>query len=384
MKEIITLQFGSTANFVGTHYWNTQDELFSPWYAPQGEDAVPEINHQHLYRTGYTEKYQETYTPRMVLFDIKGNLGSLRAGGYQYNQSQYVNPEAQMEELRMNGYNVDFYASEKEEKNAFLQSLHEDEYGAEDGAEGEAEYEGESAYRYGDNTERARANPEFASNETSAQTTDGGEDVAEGADWEPPVPDYQLDKVVKVWSDYLKVHLHPRSVQTLPFVQEGGFELFGAGNWSTGGMVTPEISEEAFDRVRFFLEEADSIQGFQCFVDFDSGFGGFAQDLLQELKDECRTSAFVAFSVMSPSEEIAKAEEKREKEETAAAAGGATAGGGAGVSEEEETGCMSSVLAKQRVRRRMNEAMGTHALLEICQLHVPLRSINWETRAECR
>jgi hypothetical protein len=306
----------------------------------------------------------------MVLFDIKGNLGSLRTGGYLYNQGQYADPETQMEELKMQGYDIDFYKSEKEEKNKFLQSLEEDEY------EAEAEYSGESAYRYGDMTERAQANPDFASTEPSAPGAEAGEGVPANAggdgELEPPAPDFKLEEVVKVWSDYLKVHLHPRSIQTLPFIQEGGFELFNAGRWNTGGVITPDISEAAFDRVRFFLEESDSIQGFQCFVDFDNGFGGFAQDLLTELKDECRTAAFVGFSVMSPSEEAAAAEEKKKAEEAIAA-------GEVSSAPSEGSGRTGSLLTKQRIRRRMNEALGTHALLDICQLHVPLRSINWES-----
>lgn len=52
-KEIITLQFGHYANFVGAHWWNTQEAGFQ--YTSQ-ENIPSEINHDVLYREGLTVK----------------------------------------------------------------------------------------------------------------------------------------------------------------------------------------------------------------------------------------------------------------------------------------------------------------------------------------
>ena len=53
--------------------------------------------------------------------------------------------------------------------------------------------------------------------------------------------------------------------------------------------------EQILDNMRYFLEECDKLQAAQCLVDFDSGFGSVACDVLQELKDECRTLPVVCF-----------------------------------------------------------------------------------------
>lgn len=64
-REIISLQLGHHANFVGTHYWNTQTAY----------SDNEEIDHGILFRA----EARDTWTPRMVLVDLKGaqvNTGS--------------------------------------------------------------------------------------------------------------------------------------------------------------------------------------------------------------------------------------------------------------------------------------------------------------------
>ena len=63
MKEIITLQFGTGANFMGSHFWNMQDVSYQPWFFNEddgqggSEPAAQEseIDSSHLYRVGQTE-----------------------------------------------------------------------------------------------------------------------------------------------------------------------------------------------------------------------------------------------------------------------------------------------------------------------------------------
>lgn len=56
MKEILYIQAGTLPNFVGTHFWNTQESYFQ--YDGDGGDdkAEPEINHDISFREGLSPK----------------------------------------------------------------------------------------------------------------------------------------------------------------------------------------------------------------------------------------------------------------------------------------------------------------------------------------
>ena len=60
MKEILYIQAGSLPNFVGTHFWNTQESYFE--YdgddGDEDDDGVgePEINHDISFREGLSQK----------------------------------------------------------------------------------------------------------------------------------------------------------------------------------------------------------------------------------------------------------------------------------------------------------------------------------------
>uniref|UniRef100_A0A8D9AWZ6 Protein misato homolog 1 n=1 Tax=Cacopsylla melanoneura TaxID=428564 RepID=A0A8D9AWZ6_9HEMI len=68
-SEIITLQFGQYSNFIGTHWWNLQEAGFD--YTP---DLISDINHDVLFREGLNHRKEVTFTPRMLLVDLKGSL----------------------------------------------------------------------------------------------------------------------------------------------------------------------------------------------------------------------------------------------------------------------------------------------------------------------
>ncbi|KAL6176705.1 hypothetical protein ACLB2K_053338 [Fragaria x ananassa] len=160
MKEIVTLQAGGFANFVGSHFWNFQ--------------GVP------------------TYTPQLLSVDLQGSLGSMSSSGTVYNGGSSV--------------------------------------------------------------------------PSSVMTWD----IVE-----------QLENDVQYWTDYSKAHYHPQSLYELsgPWIDAHKFDNYGIGRDSfSGGLHGEEMS----DRLRFFIEESDHIQGFQFIVD-DSG--GKASRLLC-IKDE--------------------------------------------------------------------------------------------------
>jgi len=57
MKEILYIQAGTLPNFVGTHFWNTQESYFQ-YDGDEGDDGAdePEINHDTSFREGLSPK----------------------------------------------------------------------------------------------------------------------------------------------------------------------------------------------------------------------------------------------------------------------------------------------------------------------------------------
>jgi hypothetical protein len=57
MKEVLYIQAGTLPNFVGTHFWNTQESYFQ-YDGDEGDDETdePEINHDVSFREGLSPK----------------------------------------------------------------------------------------------------------------------------------------------------------------------------------------------------------------------------------------------------------------------------------------------------------------------------------------
>lgn len=75
-REILTLQFGHYTNYVGSHFWNIQELSFD-----YTGTVKTECNHDILYREGQSSSSEVTYTPRLLLADLKGSLKTLPATG---------------------------------------------------------------------------------------------------------------------------------------------------------------------------------------------------------------------------------------------------------------------------------------------------------------
>jgi len=57
MKEILYIQAGTLPNFVGTHFWNTQESYFQyDGDAGADETGEPEISHDISFREGMSQK----------------------------------------------------------------------------------------------------------------------------------------------------------------------------------------------------------------------------------------------------------------------------------------------------------------------------------------
>ncbi|MCJ1413182.1 mtDNA inheritance, partitioning of the mitochondrial organelle [Ptychographa xylographoides] len=73
MHEIVTIQLGQRANYVATHYWNTQESYHTFPPAPPSL-----VDHDISFRQGIGADGVETYMPRTVIYDLKGGFGSLK------------------------------------------------------------------------------------------------------------------------------------------------------------------------------------------------------------------------------------------------------------------------------------------------------------------
>ncbi|KAL4377089.1 hypothetical protein GQ457_02G023840 [Hibiscus cannabinus] len=65
MREIVTAQVGGFANFIGSHFWNFQDEMLGLAADPYGDPLfkTKSLNMGILYRIGETHQVQ-------IAFDI--------------------------------------------------------------------------------------------------------------------------------------------------------------------------------------------------------------------------------------------------------------------------------------------------------------------------
>ena len=81
MHEILTLQLGHRANYLATHFWNTQESYFT---YDSTHDISP-VDHDVHFRAGIGAAGVETYTPRTLIYDLKGGFGSLKKWDGVYN-----------------------------------------------------------------------------------------------------------------------------------------------------------------------------------------------------------------------------------------------------------------------------------------------------------
>ncbi|XP_023409816.1 protein misato homolog 1 isoform X2 [Loxodonta africana] len=294
-REVVTLQLGHFAGFVGAHWWNQQvwtpgaapAELFgisssefqpvscessSPRSVPpqdaalvrpaDGKEPPGELCPDVLYRTGRTVHGQDTYTPRLILMDLKGSLSSLKQEGGLYRDKQLDAAIAWQGKL----------TTHKEElcpKNPYLQTL--------GSAEGVLSSDG--VWRV-----KSIPNGKGPLPLTTAKT---------------PKPLMPTEGSIRVWSDFLRVHLHPRSICMIQKYNHDGetgrLEAFGQGE---SILKEPGYLEELEDRLHFYVEECDYLQGFQILCDLHDGFSGVAAKTAELLQDEYSGRGVIAWGLL--------------------------------------------------------------------------------------
>nr|CAD7442278.1 unnamed protein product [Timema bartmani] len=155
-----------------------------------------------------------TYTPRLLLVDLKGSLGHLPEKGELYEQ-----PLANPEIVPWPREKVEVLTEPTTTKNEFLQDIDEENVMDQDDGH------------------------------TSKTVVQDALKV------------YKLENVVKVWADYLRQRFHPRTVSIVNKYEHANdsqpfnnYKL-GANLWNT-----EQFEEDFTDRIRNLVEECDNMQ----------------------------------------------------------------------------------------------------------------------------
>ncbi|XP_022613124.1 protein misato homolog 1 isoform X2 [Seriola dumerili] len=249
-REVITLQLGHYSNFVGTHWWNLQDASLS--YDP--ETPLGEIQNDVVFREGQTLGGHVTYTPRLIAMDLKGSLRTLRQEGSLYDPGKDTSAVTWEGSLMM-------HKESPPAKNSFLEDLDKLDKG---------EILAEADFSCSSQPQRSAASLSVDTvNSRLAQVQKG----------------YRLEGNVKVWSDFLRIHLHPRTISVIHQYNHDGeahrLEAFGQGEALLQGAVLEDLE----DKLHFFVEECDYLQGFQVLCDMADGFAGLGSKVTEMLLD---------------------------------------------------------------------------------------------------
>nr|XP_023030368.1 protein misato [Leptinotarsa decemlineata] len=251
-KEILTLQFGHYSNFVGTHWWNIQEQGFE-----YNSNIPSEINHDVLYREGLSPRGEVTFTPRLLLVDLKGSLKTLPEIGELYERLPHPS---------------------------------------------------EVKVEWDENLVETRPGPSEVKNKFQADLEDPEKLQSVSKE------SYDFDKDARVWSDFLYTRFHPRTVNIVKEYQHCNentpFDAFplGASLWKT-----PQFEEDFSDKIRNYIEECDGFQGFHVLTDCTNAFGGLTSSCMEHLQDDYGRKSILVFPVIPshfPDNEYQTEEEK--------------------------------------------------------------------------
>ncbi|KAI9871748.1 MAG: mtDNA inheritance, partitioning of the mitochondrial organelle [Pleopsidium flavum] len=227
MHEIITLQFGQRSNYLATHFWNAQESYFT--YS--GDEPSP-VDHDIHFRQGIGADGSETFTPRTLIYDLKGGFGSLRKINALY---------------------------EKQEEQDLLKGL----------------WDGNVVVQ----------------KQASIEQNEYQKSLDEGL----PPPALSTE-TIRYWSDFNRVFYHPKSIVQLNDFELNSrlvpFEKWDVGEELFSNL---DKEHDLLDRdLRPFAEECDQLQALQIVTTVDDAWGGFAAKYIDRLRDDFgKTSIWV-------------------------------------------------------------------------------------------
>ncbi|KAI2612785.1 tubulin domain-containing protein, partial [Hypoxylon fragiforme] len=233
MREIITLQLGQQSNYLATHFWNTQESYFT-----YGTDEESPIDHNVHFRPGLGADGSDTFTPRTVIYDLKGGFGTLR----KINALYEIGDDAASSSLWPGQMVV--HRQPPIETSAFQESLDTGQTPPELNT---------STVRYWSDFNRIFFHPRSIIQ----------------------LSEYELNSTIQPFE---KWHM--------------GEDLFAS----------LDKEHDLPDRdLRPFVEEADQMQGFQIMTGIDDAWGGFAAKYIERLRDEYGKIPIWVFGVQEPS-----------------------------------------------------------------------------------
>ncbi|KAL8733133.1 MAG: hypothetical protein Q9166_002325 [cf. Caloplaca sp. 2 TL-2023] len=221
MHEIVTLQLGHRANYLSTHFWNAQESYFE--YGASSEPST--IDHDVHFRAGQGSKGEDTYTPRTLIYDLKGGFGGLQKWAGLYDQGDIEHTPNNLWDGSM----------VKQQDTPIAQSAYQ-----------KALDEGHE--------ELPKLHPQ----------------------------------TVRYWSDFTRVFYHPRSIIQINDYELGS-TMLPFEKWESGEELFSKLDtdHDLLDRdIRSWAEECDQLQAIQIFASADDAWGGFASKYIESLKDE--------------------------------------------------------------------------------------------------
>ncbi|KAI9802066.1 MAG: mtDNA inheritance, partitioning of the mitochondrial organelle [Piccolia ochrophora] len=219
MREIVTLQLGQKSNYVATHFWNAQESYFT--YSAEQESP---IDHDVHFRPGIGADGTETFTPRTLIYDLKGGFGTLRKINALYELNNESSPSPSL-------------------------------------------WDGPSS---------TQKQPVIEESPYQRSLNQG---------LQPPS---LSTSTVRYWSDFNRVFYHPRSiVQLNDYELNSSLLPFERWNLGEELFDSLDKEHDLIDRdLRPFAEECDQLQGLQIITEADNAWGGFAGRYLDRLRDE--------------------------------------------------------------------------------------------------
>ncbi|KAJ6226596.1 distribution regulator misato [Anaeramoeba flamelloides] len=342
--ELIYLQFGHYANFVGTHLWNIQ--------------CTENMNGPLSQNRSFIVREKTTY-PRLLLFDERGSLGSLTKEGtlssfvknkkisdpyldkeikketrqsftWQGNYEQIITDEPYKKNFFLKSYLEKSEQEKEEELEEQLRQMYlknerqefqkpknprkkkqeskrfrEIKLQQEKGIEIEFE-KGEEEKEEEEEEEREKTPWEILeenfntlnrlTNELNNEDENENEYENENKNKKTNINEGKYEKIIKVWSDYLTTNLHSKTIVELSSFQKdtNPLDTFyqGFDSWKED----IEQRDQVEDQFRFWLEESDLVQGLVATVDHFTGFGGYSSKVFEMIHDEVPKIRSVVFA----------------------------------------------------------------------------------------
>jgi len=220
-----------------------------------GEGSGYEEMYEYSQLFRCTEKGSRTiFTPRVVLADLRENLGSLDVSS------------------------------------STLAARHEDE------EVGETLWSGNLARMIREDVPEMNPFQHFLQNCSADSYNSRGRGASSHASAFMPRP---KESCIKSWTDFHTTQLHSRSMCTLPlWTTRGKFDTFLSA--SNADVLPVAYMEEYMDSVRFFAEECDCVSTIQILADLHDGFGGMAASVVRELREEYHSVDIPIFAFTEP------------------------------------------------------------------------------------